>query len=398
MKQLTLLISLILTITACKESSKNLSHKEFVEGQSCSAKDYVIDLFETHDIVILCERFHAEFTQYELFLDIVKDPYFIDNVGNVYTEVGVSNMNAKVNSFLNTPMNDSITEREEVSKIFREYDDTPYWHCHSCPWLMTEIHELNQSLPQDKKIGLHPVDVAFNWADYQTSSKYGTYLFAQDKRDSIMSNTIIQLFEKQKIDSSKRTKALVIMNYRHAFIKDFEYIDKEKYGSRQNVGRFLVDAYSDKVASVYIMGLGMPKLHKEYSVVQGGKWDAAFESASKTDLGFNLKNSPFGKDDFDVIPKDIIKEKYTYQDIFTGLIYYKPIQEHLLVYGWNGFVTEEFEPEMRRRSSLLMETIGNEMPEEEFNDWVWSVNSEGSEPYEDLDTLRQIIDNCKNGL
>jgi hypothetical protein len=211
-----------------------------------------------------------------------------------------------------------------------------------------------------------------------------------------MANNIIQLFNEQKNDSTKRKKALIIMNYRHSFLKDYEY-NKPENGSRENVGRYLADEYGDQVSSVYIMGLAIPK-QNEYTVVKGGKWDALFEKLHKTNIGFNLKNSPFGIEHFDVIPIDFIKQQYTYEEMFTGLIFYKPINEHKLMIGWKDFVTEDFEPEIRRRTIIFNEAMERNMNEKQLNDRIWINNIEQTFSYSNLDTLRKQIDFYKNGL
>ncbi len=396
MRKLILLFVTTFTLFACKNAKEEMNHKAFLKNQTLSAKDYVISLFESNDIVILCERNHMEFTQYELFLEIAKDSFFINNVGNIYTEVGVVNMNEEINSFLQSKQQDSISTRKRITRIFRDIDFTPYWHCYNFPWFLNELYNLNQNLPINKKIKLHPVDASFNWTNYKTALEYEKFDNSLDNRDSIMVNNIIQLFNEQKKDSTGRKKALIIMNYRHSFLEDYEYINPEN-GSRENVGRYLADEYGDQVSSVYIMGLAFPK-QDEYTVVKGGKWDALFENSNKTNIGFNLKNSPFGTEGFDVIPIDSIKKKYTYEDMFTGLVFYKPIQEHKLMIGWKDFVTDGNVLEMKRRTIIFNEAMGRNMNEEQLNSRIWKNNIEKTFPYPNIDTLRKQIDFYKNGL
>ena len=60
-------------------SKKEDQYLDFLELQEKSAKEYVLDLFKEYDIVVLCERDHKEFTQYELFLDITTVPFKFRN-------------------------------------------------------------------------------------------------------------------------------------------------------------------------------------------------------------------------------------------------------------------------------------------------------------------------------
>lgn len=66
---------------------KNAQAKiDFINTNPVSAKDYVLQLFDKYDIVVLGERNHDEMTQYDLFYDIVSDTLFIQRVGHIFTE------------------------------------------------------------------------------------------------------------------------------------------------------------------------------------------------------------------------------------------------------------------------------------------------------------------------
>jgi hypothetical protein len=59
----------------------------FLKNVQQSPKEYILKLFENSDIVILCERSHPEFTQYEMIIDLINDNRFIQKIGHVFTEV-----------------------------------------------------------------------------------------------------------------------------------------------------------------------------------------------------------------------------------------------------------------------------------------------------------------------
>ena len=71
-KAIFLLIALF--IFSCGNKTEEEQYLAFLKDQNDSAKEYVLNLFNEYDMVILCERNHKEFTQYELFRDIIKDP------------------------------------------------------------------------------------------------------------------------------------------------------------------------------------------------------------------------------------------------------------------------------------------------------------------------------------
>ena len=83
-----------------KPTKEIIPYVEFLKNENTSAKDYIIDLFEKNDLVIICERFHPELTQYELFLEISKDPRFIKNVGNIFIETCGRSQEEKIDFLL----------------------------------------------------------------------------------------------------------------------------------------------------------------------------------------------------------------------------------------------------------------------------------------------------------
>lgn len=83
-----LFVSILGTATAGNAINPAIQpYVDFLSKKPLTAKEYVLSLFKTHDIVIICERDHRDITQYELYLDIISDPYFTSNVGVLFTEV-----------------------------------------------------------------------------------------------------------------------------------------------------------------------------------------------------------------------------------------------------------------------------------------------------------------------
>jgi hypothetical protein len=311
---------LLFHLNPCDAQSSNTSitsYIDFLRNQNLSAKDYILELFKTHDVVILCERDHKEFTQYRLFLEVVKDQYFIDHVGHIFTEVGVANLDKDINGFLMSKQKSSVATRNRITSIYREIDYTPYWECYSYPWFLGELFKINQGLSKERKLVLHPSDYEFAWPGCKTAKEYKAFNDGISNRDSMMAQNIIKRFNFIRSGSDQRKKALVILNYKHAFLKDHRFLGNTLH----NTGTYLSAQYKDKLASVYIMGLAIPEYGK-YTVVKNGKWDYSFETANKLDIGFNLKNSPFGSEEFDVIPPDSLAH-YKYEEMFTGIIFYR---------------------------------------------------------------------------
>ena len=201
-----------------------------------------------------------------------------------------------------------------------------------------------------------------------------------------MAQNIIKTFDSiQK--KSKRKKALVIMNYRHAFSKSF-------YNDERNTGAILKEKYGRNFANILINNAcptnqvkddekDKPKVFQNMTevLIQDGKWDASFKIAKIENVGFDFQGSPFGKDYFDFFSYTNHKENY--QDIFTGFIFYLPIEKLWESYGIKDIVNGH-EDEMCKKDSLLMKSLGKEpSPKSE----IMGNNKIEIEKYDDLDKL-----------
>ncbi|MDR2936420.1 MAG: hypothetical protein LBU80_03655 [Rikenellaceae bacterium] len=138
------------------------------------------------------------------------------------------------------------------------------------------------------------------------------------------------------------------------------------------------------------MGLGIPN-EGDYTLIKDGYWDYLFESGGKTDVGFDLADTPFGEAEFDAVPYDSI-QNVRFEDMFTGLIFYRPVQEHRLITGWAGFTTEDFASELKRRIAVFSEAQGMDLSEDDINDFLYRNNEEEESRYRNLEQMRQMID------
>ena len=391
----TKLISFIIFVFSCfnlfaqisqSQEQSNDEYLSFLKQQKTTAKEYIINLFKTKDIVIFSEGNHAEMEQYNLLLDVIKDPYFIKNVGAVYLEVCNINHSSTINRFLMHEGYDSIQAYEKIIELYQLGSYDHLWNCHNYPWLIYNLYNLNQTLKKDTKVQLYGCDIDFDWNNCKTDEDYTAIEPLLSMRDSIMADNFVKQYTHIQKNKNGKKKALVIMNSRHGFLKDIHYSETSV---RNNTGRYLYEKYKDGVASVFMMSPGHPNSMDEYTVIKDGKWDAYFELSCKTDVGFNLRNTPFGQSKFDYRPN---MEEYRYEDIYTGLIFYKPIHFHLLKRGWANAITDDFKPELIRRMKIMG------FDDDEIDHEVKIENTERSEQYPDIDNMRKKIDDWKDRL
>ncbi|HEY6063512.1 MAG TPA: hypothetical protein VIV35_07880, partial [Chitinophagaceae bacterium] len=161
----------------------------FLKEQKQSAKEYILDLFKTHDLVIICERLHAEFTQYDLFTDIITDKRFIDNVGNVFTEIGLSSNDPALNNFLHTRNLPADEVKRQVMFFQRNCSPWPVWSNANYSFLLDKVYVTNNKLPAAKAVNVYPSDLPFAWTGADSTAMINLRGM-MNNRDSLMASQI----------------------------------------------------------------------------------------------------------------------------------------------------------------------------------------------------------------
>ncbi len=345
-----IIVPLVLMILHCQAESKTPTkpyHKaltpyiDFLKNNDLDPVDYAMGLFKKYDIVILCERAHPEITQYDLIYRLVSDRRFIDEVGHVFTELGSINQGEKIDAYLKSENLDAREAENNLLYIYRNLTFLPMWNNVNFYEFLKKLRLLNMFLPPEKKISLYFSDVPFSWED-MTEDNYREFQSTLSQRDRMMADNVIRRFSEIRRSAEARKKALVIMNYRHAFNDRFE-----KPGGKKgdNVGRYVFEAFPDKTANVLLNSvrilLGSTDQNVIMAPIQDGKWDAAFAVMGNSSIGFDMESSPFGQDEFDFFP--VRNDGLTYQDVFTGFVFYKPLEQHKFLTGIQGLFANGFD-------------------------------------------------------
>lgn len=374
--------------------SQIASYADFLKERQ-SAKDYIFNLFEDHDIVVICERLHYEMTQYDFYYEVISDPRFVEHGGAVFTETGGVNYQGQLDGLMQTDGLDETALDKGIGELMKNCSVSwPVWDKTNLFVHLKKLYRLNQTLPKDKQIRHCFTDIAFSWYG-MTARKYREEARPlAGKRDAIMAENFIRQYEEILAGGAERTKCLVIMNYRHGF---GPAKDKEGELVGRNAGAFIMDRYPERSANVLIntVGLGFDLSEQGISVsaVQGGAWDNAFAANGNRPVGFDLQDSPFGRDHFDMT---IVKKwkRLRYQDVFTGFVFYKPLEEHVNSMGFTGILSDNFDKTIMERAAIL-----GAHAEREFGDKLRLLReSETVTGYASYAALRSRMDGCLSAV
>ena len=379
---------LLLLLTLCGYSQNPaitpyVDHLKKVEKKS--AKDYILQKFENHDIVILCERDHRDLTQYELIKDILADPYFKKSVKNLFTEIGVINLQPEITEFLKTKGLDSLYVENKLAEFQFNSSFWSLWEKYNYKYLLRTLYDINNR--SEEQINYYPSDVEFDWSQVHNSDDYKREMESEtEPRDSLMAQNIIHQYE--KIKSESNTKALIILNYRHAF-----KIHTMGAGElMKNTAKYVFDYFGDRVTNIMISQANFSEKDNafEFSLIQNGTWDASFKFLNIEDVGFDLGDTPFGKDKLDIWNVDTT---YTYEDTFDGFVFYKPIEAYNLVSYFDGLIPKELEEEFFRRFKIQLEYQDNTSLLEKLDNADFrrnilrEINSRREDKYPNLEQL-----------
>jgi hypothetical protein len=332
----------------------------FLEQQHQSPVDYILSLFETNDLVVIGERFHAEVTQYDLIYSLVSDPRFQEQVRHLFTEVGTRALRPAVETLLTDDTLSDAQVDEKLRYIAQNFDFGPIWGKTNIFDFLRKLHYLNRSLNRDRQVHVYPSGIEFRWED-MTREKWTEFCKQLGRRDQIMAENIIGEFKELR-RTRDQTKALVIMNYRHAF----PHLEIKTGRRVENTTGFLMEAFPGKVANVMINSVGLLEGTTDQRVLmtalQQGKWDAAFAVVANPSVGFDFRGSPLGEDAFDYFP--FIPHHRRYQDVFTGFVFFKPLEAHRQSFGLPGLIEASFGGELMRRASITGNPIQAEINQE----------------------------------
>lgn len=399
MRELNIIIFLFLSVFSYSQSTyPKDSIKEFVNflsnDKKLSPKEYIFKLYEQNDIIIISERHHADLTQYEFIINILKDKRF---KGNIFTEVGVFNSYKPINQFLLKSSLSKQEKKEELLNLYRDVDFNVIWEKYNFYHLLSSIYDINQKRDENEKILLFPLDIKFDWKSIQNYQQYEMFDSFLEKnvidRDYNMGKHFVTAYEYLKNKNPSRNKALVILNSYHGYTRIPTYLPLPTKPDIYSAAEFIYKTYPNTTKSVLINTYNYTK--KE--LVAGGKWDAAFKMTENKNVGFDFKNSPFGKTIFDLYNfggSDFSTVNFEY--IFDGFVFYKPINEFILAWGIPDIYTGKYTEQFYKRISLT-EGISLEKARTEENiEWLKKINELKYTKIRDLDLYNKQIKNWIN--
>jgi hypothetical protein len=317
--------------------------------------------------------------------------------------VGTVNQQAKLDSLLfNGQLEEDVFENELID-LLRNYSCFPIWDNTNYYNYFKSLYAINKVLPESKKIKHFFTDLECDWNLIKNQDDYHSLIKSRFRhRDKLMANHIISNYESMLDAKQERHKCLVIMNSRHAVGAISNETQIGDIG--ESCASCIIKKFPDKTANVlintvkYDLGLSLPDfppfiVPAQVSPINNGVWDNAFAEFGNKSVGFNLNDSPFGKDRFDLFFFPSWK-RYFYQNVFTGFVFYKPLASHYFSFGFKNIIHNDFDNEIIARAKR----INDDAIDNNLAYWTFKVNQLRDQevmidhhPYQQIESVFELI-------
>lgn len=293
----------------------------WLDENAKSPEDYVIDLFESHQVVILGEFHHIK-EHKDFVLDLIPQLYHEAGVRCIGWEFSRHSYNEKLEKLVTAPEFD-----REAALQFARYQLAPDWNSKEHWDFIERIWRFNNSLDPDREkmrfIGLG-MDLDFSRffivikTKAQDSPEFKEILAEVLKRDKTMAEQV----EKEIID--KNQKGLVFVGRCHDFTH-YEFPPEVNFG-RDIMGNLLYKKYGNRVFQVWLGTGWLPPMEK------------VMKLREHKPTGFDLYASPFANI---LSPAGWDAPEVPLSKIARGYVYFGPRGKLHKNTPIEGFVTDE---------------------------------------------------------
>jgi hypothetical protein len=302
-----------------------------------------MNLFEDHDIVVLYERMHPEYTQWELFSRIILNDTFATKIGNVATEFGRVSEQARLDSLMSTRFENEEEREQSFAALVRE--NGGMWGL----WVNTNIYDFavalskfNEKRDTNTKINWFFTRVSGSWKDVHTTSDWNRLFYNNKNDDYNMANRVITIQDSLKQKS--KTKILLITNTTHAY-------RGKPYGDIHEAD-YLFKHYKERIAFVWLNSTSLSKNGKQV-LYKHGLLDAVSETIQDSSWAISFSNSMIGEDLFEN-PSANMKRDLKMKNLFDGMIYHGYPYQQYGKYGYPHVLTN-FMDTFLKRSAVIGE-------------------------------------------
>jgi len=325
-----------------KKPMKELTQEEkselvqYLKTHWKSPEDYVVSKFEEFDIVFIGE-YHRIKHDVELIHNLIPHLYKI-GVHNLGIEFGCYEYQDKADNLVTAREYDEDLARWLMFKSFVAWGYKEYMDIYRKAW------ELNQSLPEDApKFRVVNLSYRADWTfrKEEMTQELWDKVWHKGDPDEHMGNVILKEFVE------KNKKALIYSGSHHAFthyyqpIYDFENQKLIRF-NKNRMGNIVHHKIPEKVFNIFLHSpWSTIKSFDEHSYPVDGVIDRVMMEFPEKRVGFDVKDSPFGKLGDEDTYYSAGYDNFTLSSFCDGYIFQKHFSDYEGCTVDEAFITEK---------------------------------------------------------
>jgi hypothetical protein len=296
-------------------------------------------LFENHDIVVLCERIHPEYTQWELFSRIILNDTFADKIGNIGTEFGRANEQARLDSLMNIHFENEEERKQSFASLVRENGGLwPLWANTNIFDFAVNLSKFNENKNQNKVNWFFLSDTA-EWKNVHNTTDWEKVFYKNTEAEHDMAYRVINL-QNRLLHAGDKHKMLLILNTAHA------------YNNGSDMAAYYLHAYyQSNIAFVWLNNFGYAG--KKMQLFRQGWLDAAAQQVNNNSWALPFDNTIIGEEHFALLPNSD-HNHLKMKEVFDGMIYHAYPRQQYCKIGY-PYILANYKDTLFKRCALLGE-------------------------------------------
>lgn len=319
---------------------------DYLIRQKLSPEEFVLQQIATHKLVINGE-YHRRKVSWDMLRRLITLPNFTEVCGTIFMELPSSEQQT-----MDTFLEADILNGELIMNIFRNEQLNGWWDKGEYDFIC-DVWQINQHLPQEKRINIQLVDFQIPYSQIQTAEEYNAAINQAENRNAHMADVV-----EQYIKSMADTRgSLFLVGCGHAYKSRMAGFASAGGDGKEDLtaGAQLTQRLgSENVFTVFQHVMTCDNSGGHQSLIRGGIFDQAFAANDNRPVGFLLQGSPFGKEPFD----GIFEIKYRdgtglFQDNFDGYLFLCPLNKEPQSEPLLDVFNDQFVAELQRRSTYM---------------------------------------------
>ena len=324
-------------------STDTLAFVNYLKQNGKEPVSFLINSLKNHKIVMYGEQ-HFRPNSWNLLNKLIQSPDFANETGAVFLELSID-----AQPYLDEYFNNVIKDTNLIFDIFQK-EEILGWLDRGMYSFLVNMWDINSKLPNEKKIKVFAADFPRPFYHNITTLEQYKELTKESDRNECMAQTV----ENYLNSANDKRNCLFIVGSGHAYKSD-----ALTRGGWLISGKSAANILCAKFGKDFIFTIctHAPIISNNgiiFGQTRKGLFDWVFAENGNIPVAFDFKDSPFGKEPYDVDANIRFDAAVgSYEDNFDGYIFLQPLKDELASTTLFELFTDKFIEEIKRRANIL---------------------------------------------